>query len=151
MQVTMLRCFTAENCAQFTPLPCIGLNRILDRNQWAGVALWHGSEWCGVCLRDIAVYISSDDYRQKAAECEQIAARAHFARIAARYRDLARRWRDMAQQAERLERIADAYNMPIGADRQKTRSRTSPAESESEPATDVVAGNTQMIDEQIEL
>jgi len=98
-------------------------------------------------VRDIAVYISSDDYRQKAAECEQIAARAHFARIAARYRDLARRWRDMAQQAERLERIADAYNVPIGADRHKTRPRVSPSES----ATNVAVGNAQMIDEQIAL
>ena len=48
--------------------------------------------------------VSSDQYRRKAVECEQLANRAHLARIAARYRDLARRWREIAQHAEWLEK-----------------------------------------------
>ena len=47
---------------------------------------------------------SSDEYRRKAVECEQLANRAHPARIAARYRDLARRWREIARYAEWLEK-----------------------------------------------
>jgi hypothetical protein len=56
------------------------------------------------------VNVSSDQFRQKADECDKIADRAHFARIAARYRDLARRWREMAKLAERLERLAGERN-----------------------------------------
>jgi len=46
---------------------------------------------------------SSEDFLQKAAECDQLATRVHFSRIAVHYRDLARRWRKMAHDAERLE------------------------------------------------
>jgi hypothetical protein len=52
----------------------------------------------------------------------------------------------MAQQAERLERIADAHNIPI---RHKTRAQVSPAGSD--PATNVAVGNAEVLDEQIAL
>jgi len=61
--------------------------------------------------------VSSERFWQKAAECDRIAERAHFARIAAWYRDLARRWRDMAQHAERLEKTAAAQNTAGTVDR----------------------------------
>ena len=68
--------------------------------------------------------VSSDQFRQKADECDKIADRAHFARIAARYRDLARRWREMAKLAERLERLAGEQH---GEPRAGYRAGASPA------------------------
>ena len=76
--------------------------------------------------------VSSDQYREKAAECDRLADRAHFARIAARYRDLARRWREIAQHAEWLEKrgrdsafqalaVAPDPDLPTGAGKKGPR------------------------------
>ena len=65
------------------------------------------------------VNVSSDQFRRKADECDKIADRAHFARIAARYRDLARRWREMAKLAERLERLAGEQNLANTVERDR--------------------------------
>jgi hypothetical protein len=67
------------------------------------------------------VNVSSDQFRQKAEECDKIAERAHFARIAARYRDRARRWREMAKLAERLERLAGEQDPANTGERDRTR------------------------------
>jgi len=88
--------------------------------------------------------VSSDQYREKAAECDRLAERAHFARIAARYRDLARRWREIAQHAEWLERegtdsacqaveVAPDPDLPAGGGKKRPRPRPGSKGSAKKP------------------
>ena len=71
--------------------------------------------------------VSSERYRQKAAECDRLAEREHFARIAARYRDLARRWREVAQLAERLERSSPSADPDRAGDEAPPLAQHEPA------------------------
>jgi hypothetical protein len=46
----------------------------------------------------------ADEYRERAAECEALAAVTADPKFKATYEDLAKRWRDLARQVDTLER-----------------------------------------------
>jgi hypothetical protein len=46
----------------------------------------------------------AEDYRERAAECEALAAVTADPKFKATYEDLAKRWRDLARQVDTLER-----------------------------------------------
>lgn len=48
----------------------------------------------------------AEEYRERAAECEALAAGISDSKIKATYEDLAKRWRDLARQVDTLERPA---------------------------------------------